>query len=236
MGLFDREVRSVLEFLTAKREQGSLRELDLSKARGWPEETSLILSEDTVLELGHPLEGSLAFIIWTADDLISDGADLVGPDLHELGPRAPLGQVIMVSGDFAEEYDCYRQLKDAVYGVKLKGLMPRAMPSRQTFWYRVNREAREEGLSLAHLGAALLGKLKAVPKVRAARVIFITSGKGDLELLADAGHDTGRIAAAMVKMYEEMNYDCSDCEYSDVCGEVGELKAMREKLNRERSQ
>ena len=35
-------------------------------------------------------------------------------------------------GDFVEEYDSYRLLKDAVYGVKLKGLMSRAMPSRQS--------------------------------------------------------------------------------------------------------
>ncbi len=230
MGLFDAQARSVLAFLAHKRALNELREL--APRTGWPEASSLVLEEDAALELGHPLEGSLAFIVWTSDaGIFRDGIDLVGPDVAALADqRAPLGQIVMVGGEFNEEYECYRALKDAVHDVKLAGVMARAMPSRQSFWYRVSKDARARGFSLAHLGAALLQKLKAVEFVRAARVVFVTSGKAELEALEAPARETGRIAGAMVKMYEEMNYDCEECEYADVCGEAVELKRIRERI------
>ncbi|HUT53737.1 MAG TPA: hypothetical protein VM658_10115 [bacterium] len=230
MGLFDAQARSVLAFLADKRARKEL--IELAPRAGWPEAPSLVLEEDTALELGHPLQGSLAFIVWTSDPgIVGDGIDLVGPDVDAISQaRAPLAQIVMVSGEFGEEYECYRELKDAVYGVKLTGVMARAMPSRQSFWYRVSREARARGFSLAHLGAALLQKLKAVKFVRSARIVFVTSGKPDLEALTAPARETGRIAGALNKMYEEMNYDCAECEYSDVCAEAIELKKIRERM------
>ena len=38
----------------------------------------------------------------------------------------------------------------------------------------------------------------------------------------------------MIKMYEEMNFDCETCEYVEVCEEVVELKQIRERLKEER--
>jgi hypothetical protein len=40
----------------------------------------------------------------------------------------------------------------------------------------------------------------------------------------------------MNKMVDEMSFDCDTCDYSDVCGDVAELRAMRNALkNKEAS-
>lgn len=235
MGLFDDQVRQVLAFREARA--GSARELDIASLLPWPSESSLVLEEDAAIDLGHPLAGSVAFLVWTGDDgLFESGAELIGPDLPDIAPgRAPFGQAVILGGSFAEEYDCYRDLKDIVYGVKLRGLMSRAMPSRQTFWFRVSKEARDRDLSLAHLGKALVDGLTAVDYVSKARVVFVTSGKGDIGALRETADQTGRVAGALIKMYEEMNYDCESCEYSDVCDEVAELKTIRARAEKDKA-
>jgi len=66
-------------------------------------------------------------------------------------------------------------------------------------------------------------------------VLFVTSSPGDVERLSGAAADARRIIEAMMKMYEEKNFDCETCEYSDVCDEVMELKKIREKLADEKA-
>jgi hypothetical protein len=49
-------------------------------------------------------------------------------------------------------------------------------------------------------------------------------------------HKVIRILGAMNKMMEEMSFDCTACEYLDVCGDVRALGALREKLIKQREQ
>jgi hypothetical protein len=94
----------------------------------------------------------------------------------------------------------------------------------------VNHEALENGFSLAHLGAALVRRLKEVAFVSGARALFITGSARDIAGLESAGQETARITSAMVKMSEEMGYDCASCEFGDVCEHVPDLRQIREKL------
>jgi hypothetical protein len=41
-----------------------------------------------------------------------------------------------------------------------------------------------------------------------------------------------KITGAMNKMIGEDSYDCHTCEYSEVCGEVEDLRAMRRSFQR----
>jgi len=236
MGLFDSPWRQLEAFLQKQREAGRLRELPLAASGDWPEEQSLVLEEDTAIELGKPDRGSLSFLLWREDGEERDRVLLVGPDLDELpSPSEPFGQIVLVRGRFEDEYECFRELRDAVYQTRLRGFMTRVLPSRQTIWARVNREARERGFSLAHLGAALVRNLKQSEFVSAASVVFIVSSREDLRSLEGAGREAARIAGAMLKMSEEMNFDCRTCEYADVCDEVAELKTIRQRLAEKKS-
>jgi len=65
-------------------------------------------------------------------------------------------------------------------------------------------------------------------------LIFVTSSKADVEELKDLQQKVTRIISAMNKMMEELSFDCSSCEYLDVCGDVRQLGALREKLMKQK--
>jgi len=156
---------------------------------------------------------------------------LIGPDLKEARQKSiPFGQIVRVRGNFRNEYECFRELRETVLDTRLKGFMVRALPSRQTVWCRVNQLALDQGFSLAHLGAALVKNLKRISFVSSAEIIFVTSGKSDLEKLKTAGEETERITGALMKMGEEMSFDCNSCDYQEVCDKIDELKKIKNKL------
>ena len=235
MGLFDEQVKALGSLIKELKDNGRLRSLHQEDHHDWPSERTLVMEEDTAVELGHPSQSSLAFMAWTDNDaMFEQGAYLSGPDVKEIGKgRAPFGLALLVAGDFEEdEYDRYRDVKDAIYGVKLAGVMQRAMPSRQALWYRIGREAVKNGFTLAHLAGAVLEDVSRIEYVKKAALLMVTDDDV-IKRLSGPGDESGRIAAAMVKMYEEMNYDCDTCDYSDVCTEVAELKKIRSRLERE---
>jgi len=156
---------------------------------------------------------------------------LAGPDVTESAELSlPFAQVLVAQGSFPNEYDSYRDLRDAVYDTHLEGLSVRTMPSKQTLWCRVSRDAFSSGLSLAHLGAAYIDALKEVPGVAAAEALFVTSSAADVAKLQRAASGAQRLVDAMMKMYQEQNFDCETCEYQDVCDTVMDLKKIRKKL------
>ena len=60
------------------------------------------------------------------------------------------------------------------------------------------------------------------------------TSKGDVEEFGNLNHKVTRIISAMNKMMEELSFDCSSCEYLDVCGDIRQLGTLREKLIRQR--
>jgi len=237
MGLFDEQLTEVKRFLSEARREGKVREFRAFSAPPWPAGSSLVLEEDTAIELGNPKTASLSILLWTEAHAIEDGLiSLVGPDVGEVqDPSLPFAQVLMARGSFEDEYESYQELRDAVYDTRLSGLMVRTRPSRHSMWCRVAREALEQGFSLRYLGAAFVKRLKEATSASGVEVLFVTSSPGDVERLSGAAADARRIIEAMMKMYEEKNFDCETCEYSDVCDEVMELKKIREKLADEKA-
>jgi len=59
MGLFDEQINEVRAFIDGERASGALRELDTAGAGDWSRRSSLVLEEDTALELGNPKIASL---------------------------------------------------------------------------------------------------------------------------------------------------------------------------------
>ncbi|HEY5533308.1 MAG TPA: hypothetical protein VIK22_15065 [Candidatus Anoxymicrobiaceae bacterium] len=233
MALFDEQLDEVLGLFDAWRESGDARELAVEGREPWPDGPSLVLLEDTALELGNPALASLSMLLWSDPDGIEDGrVTLVGPDINEALDREsiPFAQVVIAAGTFENEYDSYREIRDAVYDTRLVGLSVRTMPSKQTLWCRVGLAATEEGFSLRDLGAALIDSLKKVEEVTGAEVLFVTSHPQDVQKLAPAAASAQRLIDAMMKMYQEQNFDCETCDYQDVCDTVMDLKKIRSKL------
>ena len=236
MGLFDLPLAEIREYMDRKYGKGAAKALPFTPVIPRADATQVILSEDTGLELGNPGMASRSLLLWDADDSLTDGRiTLVGPDFYEATSRSiPFAQVVMVAGDFSDEYDCYRDLRDATYNIRLRGFMTRVFPGRQSIWCRVSKEALAGGFSAQILGSSLIQSLKQLDFVNSAEVLMVTSSKEEVDELAGPADMVLDIVEALIKMYEEMNFDCEECEYYDVCYEVVELKRIRERLQAER--
>lgn len=236
MGLFDQPLTEIRAYLDGKREGGRASEFPFTTILPRADSTQVILSEDTGLELGNPGSASLSLLLWdSAAGVMDDRVTLVGPDFTETAsPSLPFAQVVMVGGDFSDEYDCYRDLRDATYNLRLRGFMTRVFPGRQSIWCRVSKEALANGFTAQILGSSLIQALKRLDFVRSVEVLLVTSSKEEVEELSAPAEKVMDIVEALIKMYEEMNFDCDECEYVEVCDEVVELRQIRERLKTER--
>ncbi len=232
MGLFDEAYAEIVSLLEGRKKRGEAGEYPVSR-HDWPEEKSLVMKADTAVELGSPGSSSLMMILWTPPGRMEgDRIYLVGPDLAGAGVSAlPFGQVVMASGDFGDEYDTYREIREAVYNFDLKGITSRALPSTQSTWLRISRDALAGGFSLEVIGNALAGRVKRVAGVETVQVALLTDHQA-IEELRPAGERVQGILGALTRMNEEMDFDCDSCEYVDVCDEVTELREIRDKMIR----
>lgn len=204
--------------------------------RPWPagERGNIVLRRDTALELGNPRDESASFMVWTGNPaLVRDGMiTRIGPDVagHD-GDGLPLGKAVILSVDGFTEDNCYerhREIELARYDVNLKGYMMRAVSQYMREWSRISRQAIADGFSLGILAAALMERYRRIGYVRGVEVLVVTSSPDDVRSLRGVGERAMRLIGAMNKMARELSFDCGTCDYTDVCGEVSELRSMRD--------
>jgi CO dehydrogenase/acetyl-CoA synthase beta subunit len=197
---------------------------------------NIVLKEDMGLELGSPQMESLSCLLWTQDlSLIEDGKIiLAGPDFPESrGMSLPFGKVVLAAVEgFTEDnaYDRHKDLDFLRYSLDLKGFMMRSVSQYMREWCRIATSAIRDGFSVRILGSELIRLFHTKPYVKAVEVIYVTSSPEDVIRLREITSPAERIIAAMNKMAAEMDFDCSSCDYQDVCDEADGLKGMREKL------
>jgi len=201
---------------------------------------NVVLSDDMAVELGNPQMNSVSCLIWTQKpDLIGDGKiHLIGPDIKDSKDRSlPFGKIVLaqVSG-FDEEttYDKYKEMEAVRYSLDLKGYMIRAVSQYQREWSRISREALQNGFSFEILGSALRNEYLKKDYIHAVEILFVTSSAEDVGELQEITKNVGRTISALNKMLSEIDSDCDECEYNDVCDEVEELKGMKKTRDEKR--
>jgi len=210
----------------------------LSWPRGRP--GSIVLSADTAFELGHPQTESMAFLIWTDSlDRIKDGVTtVVGPELDMLAAgKAPLGKITLLGvHDFTEEnaYERFLEMDLIRTRLSLEGYMLRAVPQQNREWSRISREALNKGFSLKILGNELVREYRKLPYVDAVEVIFTTSSAQDIRRFRPIGEKVSQITAAMNRIFDDLEFDCASCYFSDVCNEVEGMRAMHKRAREKR--
>ncbi len=240
MALFDQNLIEIRDYLARKAAAGNVSEYFHTGPTRWPTEKNrnLVLGQDTAVELGNPKDASTAFLFWVDDpNAVRHGrVTIVGPDLPELnGRRVSFGRVVIVGGtDFDGEnsYDRYREMELLRYDIHLKGYMMRSASQYGREWSRVSRQALADGISLRTLGGALIDTFSERNYVRAVEVLFVTGNREDVLELQEISEPVMKRIGAMNKMAEELSFDCDACDYSDVCGDVAELRSMRSALKR----
>jgi CO dehydrogenase/acetyl-CoA synthase beta subunit len=240
--VFDDDITWLRRHIKSKKAQGrNVRLLDSEKGdRRYPdfskkEGATIVLKEDTWLELGDPNTISTALALVTESiDLVKDGAiTLIGPDVPEARGSLPFAQILLIASNELQDED-YRKINSLQYELELKGYMIKTVPSSLTIWSRVSKDSAGEGFSFEVLGRAIIDSYKAKFNITASEIVFVTSSKQDVKELRELHHKVTRIISAMNKMIQEMSFDCSSCEYLDVCGDVRQLGALREKLMKQK--
>ena len=199
------------------------------------ERPSIVLKEDTWLELGNPNTSSTAPVLVTDSlDLVDDGAiTLIGPDVPEARGSLPFAQILLIASKELQDED-YRKLNSFQYELELAGYMIKAVPSSLTIWSRISKESAGEGFSFEILGKAIADRYQSTFNIPSIEIVFVTSSKKDVEELVGVHQKVTRIISAMNKMIEETSFDCSSCEYLEVCGDVRQLGALRERLMKQK--
>jgi len=238
MGLFDQPLAEVRRWLDALGPEGQARGVCPVAELPWATRPAVVLGDAVELELGHPSVPSCSMALWGASDAVRDGRiTLVGPDFTEPdGLMLPLAQVVIVAGPVEDQVECSRMLREAVYGLRLEGLSTRHHPATQRVWYRAGAEALVLGFSAAMLGSALIERCRELPFVERAEVLLVTASPEAVTGLMPAAELGADIGAALIQMSEEMSFDCDTCDYTEVCDQIDELKALRAKLRREQRQ
>ncbi len=238
MGLFDKHYKKITAYLNLRRNEGKISGFFHNGRTDWPSEKNrnLVLGPDTAVELGNPKDASTSFLMWVnqPDKIKNNRITVVGPDLQHLnGQQVSFGKIVIIDAsdfDADNSYDRYREMELLRYDIHLKGYMMRGVSQYQREWSRVSNEAIQHGFSFKHLGGALIDQFSKIPYVRSVETIFITSGREDVLEVKAVSDDVFKRISAMNKMTEELSFDCDTCDYNDVCGDVAELRAMRNAL------
>ena len=235
MGLFDQPLADVRSWLDRQQSGGEARRLDPVAHLPWASRPPVVLSDATRLELGNPSVASCSMALWGAsDDVADEQITLVGPDFTQAGrPSLPLAQVVIVAGRIEDQLECFRSLREAVYGLRLEGVSMRNHPATQRLWYRAGQDAMDLGFCAAMLGSALLERCRELPFVERAEVVLVTASREVVMSLVPTAELAADIGAALIQMSEEMSFDCDTCDYTDVCDQIDELRALRDKLRQE---
>jgi len=201
--------------------------------------STLILKEDTAVELGGPATAGTTFLLWTNDvSLVSDGrVSLIGPDITETTePVIPFGQVMLVAGSSLNKELQPRLERDLRDAEGVPGYAVRSTGGR--IWSRVSQQARDNGFSLRRLGSTVLSQLRRKQAaVTAAEILFVTSSVEDVQSLERMGAQVRKLAHDLrrerLKQVSEDVYECRSgvscdvCADNEVCTDIRQIVAIR---------
>jgi len=201
----------------------------------WPagRRGNVVLQSDSVAELGGPQAQSVSLLLWTeAHALVRDALiTIAGPDLGEnCGAPLPFARAVILEVEGFDEGNCvqrHKELELLRYDLNLDGYMMRTSSQNRKEWGRVSRRAVEAGFSLATLGAGLIRLYRSIPYVCAVETILVTSSCDAVESLMRIDDTASRRIHALDKRTTESTCECDECDFNDVCDEVGNQRAAR---------
>ncbi|MHA1268458.1 MAG: hypothetical protein ACTSPY_01605 [Candidatus Helarchaeota archaeon] len=250
----DMEYNSIFEYKTNTEVSELFNELPkefLSK-----DQVSLVLSDDTYLQLGNSQVPSCKLLVPVIDpDQINNGKiSVIGPELSNRFPvktTLPFSQIIFIYTNREIDPDLYRKMYIhlSVFNI-INGFMIRAVPRK--FWIRINKEIINSGFNLEILGKFLIFHMKSkFLEISKIEIIFITTSPDKIE-------DLGKISIEIQEIYSDTEirkklkeiekgqippellddkkrfdcdyeWSCNDCEYNEICDEILDIiKKMRE--------
>ena len=196
---------------------------------------SIVLAEDTAVELGAPQKESVSMAMWTSRrGTLRNRLWTSGSDFDKLIDKSvSYIQIIMLEfedGSQAAEPDIGR-IKNLTN--KLSGFMTRSMPGKT--WIRIDKKRMQEGFSLYALGQCLhKAYLDAIPDIKSMDIILITDHDELIKTLKPVSEIARIISGDNTKFKwvsdgvvtcDELN--CDDCEEKATCDSIREMLKKR---------
>ncbi len=243
MSIFDDTIREVRDWFARKESEGKARqyhapfEARASSLRGAKANSTIILKEDTHVELGHPLVGSCSAALATQDSsLVQNGRiTLVGPDIPETSEKMlPFAQIVVACcrSDIGETSLTMDRALHAL--AQIDGYMLRSVPDQ--IWARVSKDAARSGFSIRLLGRGLLSSLnEKCPGIAGSEIFFVTSNREDISALKGIV-EPARDKLRKLQTYERRpdgtyecttSLDCNECPEKPVCDNIREVITIR---------
>ena len=200
--MFEELVSEIRRFVNGKVEEGLVDIRDCQEFPGWDRGKDVILRGELAYELGK--QSSALLLMWgKAENRIY---------LPKKNGREQLAVIVISEAEVDDAYECFRAMRDAFYSLNLRGVTIRSLPSHMRVWL-------------------IIDSMNPLDFVRATDVIFLTS-KEEIENLKELFSKGKRIVEALIKMHEEKVLNCDECDYSDVCSEIPELRRIRERMRK----
>jgi CO dehydrogenase/acetyl-CoA synthase beta subunit len=245
MGIFDDTIRELRNWFQGKLAQGEARRYEAlphamgeqARASSARKNPTIILREDTYIELGHPSVGSCSAALATHEpSLVMNGQiTLVGPDVAETSQKAvPFAQIAIARSTADIEETSSAMDKVLHISAQTEGYMLRSIPTM--VWARVSKEAARSGFSLYQHGSRLLSLLREeCADIVAAEILFATSSREDvagLKAIVEKANNKLRKLMTYERKpdgtYECMTaLDCNECSEKPICDTIREVITIR---------
>lgn len=196
----------------------------------------MILRGDMAYELGGSTPSLYALgatAVTASSDLVPcDEIILCGPDMGDIKEDISYARLMIVRvdeedlGDGNTLYNSIKKIDNVKYHVNPEGAMMRVSSVYARESVRVSKEALKKGLSFSHMGNLLIKELHKNPKVKAAKMVFVTDPSFDFKGLSDSCKKASDITATIDHIMKEAMTDCNSCSLKPVCDEVEGLKEM----------
>ena len=186
--------------------------------------SQVILQRDTAFELD-----GVGFNLVTSSH-IDDGIVVVGDELGAIGNSRKFARICLVQIEKSDgEQEYYKVIKKADY-VKYhffpEGYMIRTTSRSHKESVRVAKSALKKGISFEKVGNMLINKYKEHPKVKAVKVIFVTSQSADHKKLEAMAQKSTAITETLNHVMNSVTFDCDSCNLKPICDEVEGMKEL----------
>jgi hypothetical protein len=217
--MFEELVSEIRRFVMREVEEGLIDVRDYQEFPRWERRKDVILRGELAYEFGK--QNSILLLTWgKAENRIY---------LPTNNGKDRLAVIVISDAEIEDVYECFRAMRDTFYSLNLRGVTIRSLPSQMRVWLRVGRGADREGFNLGVFGRAIIESMNSLDFVRATDVVFFTS-REEIEKLKEQFSKGKKIVEALIKMHEEKLLNCEECDYSDVCSEIPELRRIRERM------
>ena len=207
---------------------------EVKKDSNWEKlkSSDLILQGDTAVELGHPETKSTSYIMWTnTENKVSDNKiTVIGPDLNEI-KNSPIDYAkitIIKTKKYDEDkaYEIFQEMEKLRLNINLEGYMIRATSQKTREWCRVSKKALGKGFSFQILGSELIKSYKERDFIDEVEIIFVVGQKTLIDQLAKIGTKVTEITMALNTIFDDIEFDCHSCNFSEICDEIDGMKEM----------